>query len=110
MSETRDGVVYELLPSDLSDAASACFTTAESVAERLDALRKYVVSLDDFWRGPAATQFGSLMADYDANAAKLHQALTAIAEGLSGTHGNYVDAETAASHNVSKIQLPPPRW
>ncbi|WP_372346722.1 WXG100 family type VII secretion target [Streptomyces sp. KL116D] len=110
MSVTRDGVVYELLPSDLTDAASSCATTAQSVAERLDALRKYVVSMEDFWRGPAATQFGALMADYDANAAKLHQALTAISEGLSGTHGNYVDAETAASHNVSRIQLPPPRW
>ncbi|MFB7504398.1 MULTISPECIES: WXG100 family type VII secretion target [Streptomyces] len=109
MAITRDGVLYNVTAHDLDTAAAECRSVEETVREQLNGLKSYVQSMEDDWRGIASQQFQILMHEYDANAAMLEQALTAIAGGLDGTSHNYVDAEAAAVAAVSSINIPPAR-
>ena len=109
MTITRDGVLYRVTAHELNLAAAECRRVEATVREQLDGLKSYVQSLEDDWRGVAFQQFQILMGEYDANAALLEEALTAIAGGLDGTSHNYVDAEAAAVSAISSINVPPAR-
>ncbi|MFF4652817.1 WXG100 family type VII secretion target [Streptomyces sp. NPDC001380] len=100
------GVLYNVTPSELTAYAANCRTTASDVADKLAHLRTYVVSLENDWRGIAADQFQTLMAEYDNAATTLHTVLTEIAGGLDGTALNYVQSDDAAKRNVMSVHIP----
>ncbi|MFI8008118.1 WXG100 family type VII secretion target [Streptomyces sp. NPDC086010] len=104
-----DGVLYRTTPADLKQKAGDIRTTQATVQGELERLKSYVVGLEAVWGGIAATTFQELMREWDMHAARLQQALLAIAGGLDGTADNYVSTEQANVTNVSKVQLPPAR-
>ncbi|MET7695309.1 WXG100 family type VII secretion target [Streptomyces sp. NPDC005483] len=109
MAQAMGGIVYDVTPTYVSDAATDTANTADQVAVQLADLRTYVVSLETAWGGVAADQFQILMQEYDKNAKLLHEALTAISLGLRTTAANYRDAEEVAVANVGAVNIPPAR-
>jgi WXG100 family type VII secretion target len=107
MSVTVGGVTYDVTPEALTAAASNCTATADSVSGQLSVLATYVESMPGFWQGPAATQFQSLMEEFQAAAKGINLALTQISAGLSGTSVNYTTAEEAAVAAAQAIHISP---
>jgi WXG100 family type VII secretion target len=85
----------------VSQASLSCASTAEQVQDQLDALRSYVVSLEEIWQGIAQDTFQELMHDYDIYARMMHDALVDIGSGLSGNYVNYREAE---AENLANLQ------
>ncbi|MEU4657754.1 WXG100 family type VII secretion target [Streptomyces sp. NPDC023723] len=104
-----DGVLYRTTPAELKQKAGDIRTTQANVQTELDSLKSYVVNLEAVWGGIAATTFQQLMREWDVHAAHLQQALLAIATGLDGTAGNYMDSEQANLTNLAGVNLPPAR-
>jgi WXG100 family type VII secretion target len=98
---TPAGFGYGVTPHDVQAAANSANTTAVNITEQLIALKSYVMSLEDHWKGIAASTFSALMADYDIYSRMLTQALTDIGSGLNGTYANYTESE---QQNISNLQ------
>lgn len=96
-----DSTGYGVTPHDLEQASANVNQTAESISSQLSDIRGLVVQLEDQWRGVASNTFNALMADYDAYAKMLNQALTDIASGLHRTYVNYTISE---NDNISNLQ------
>jgi WXG100 family type VII secretion target len=105
MSVTVGGVTYNVTPADVSDAATFCSNTAAEVASQLNSLQTYCEQMADYWSGPAATQFHSLMDEYQAAANGIQVALNQISDGLNGTSVNYSQAEEAAVQAEQQIVI-----
>jgi WXG100 family type VII secretion target len=101
---------YRVTPGDLSAAGSYVATQAADIEAKISALRTYVLSLSNYWGGPAHGQFENLMTDYNIYAAMLHNALTEIAAGLHSNSQNYSVTEDTNVGNIIKINLPPPNF
>jgi WXG100 family type VII secretion target len=95
------GSQFTVTPHYIQAASQSASTTAENIEQQLAALKSYVVSLEEQWKGIAAGTFGSLMADYDIYSRMLHEALTGIAAGLQGNWVNYTQSE---EQNISHLQ------
>jgi WXG100 family type VII secretion target len=90
-------------PELVHEAAANCTTTAAEIDAQLSALRSYVSSLEEIWRGIAQDTFQELMSDYDIYARMMHDALTDIATGLTTNQFNYVDKEAANIRNLKPV-------
>jgi len=98
---TPGGNQFAVTPEYVQAAARSANATAENIAEQLAALKNYVVSLEDQWKGIAAGTFSALMADYDVYGRMLNDALTGIGSGLQGNYVNYTESE---EQNISNLQ------
>jgi WXG100 family type VII secretion target len=87
--------------SDIASVAALAQTTSEEVSGQLTQLQAYVYDLGAQWLGPASSTFQALMADFQAYANLLNNALYGISEGLQGNWQNYSQAEQG---NVSSLQ------
>ena len=67
------------------------------VAALLSSLRAEVGTAPAHFKGSAAATFGTLMARYDADAARLSQALRGIAEQIAASGRDYAAQDTARS-------------
>ncbi|TKA02067.1 WXG100 family type VII secretion target [Actinacidiphila oryziradicis] len=105
MTVTVGGVTYDVEPGQVADAATQCSNTAGQVADQLNGLASFVEGMTEYWSGPAATQFQTLMEEFQAAANGIHLALTQISAGLSGTNENYTQAEEAAIKAEQQIQI-----
>lgn len=101
-----DGVLYHTTPEDLRTKAGDIRNTEQTVQAELDALKNYVLGLEAKWKGVASTTFQELMKEWDTYAAQLQNALLAIAAGLDGTAGNYVNSEHSNLTNLNRVSLP----
>jgi WXG100 family type VII secretion target len=90
-----DGNGILVTPQYISEAAGQCNTTADELSARLDALKRWVIDLQQRWKGVASDQFSRLMTDYDIFAKMLHNSLVDIGSGLQGNFVNYTDTENA---------------
>ncbi|MGW2836599.1 WXG100 family type VII secretion target [Streptomyces sp. NPDC001493] len=104
-----DGVLYHTTPSELLEKSGDISTTQHTVQGELDALKGYVRSLEAVWGGIASATFQELMAEWDAYAGRMQNALLGIANGLSNTAHNYLQGEQANVTNLNKVNLPPAR-
>lgn len=69
----------------------------------LSQLRGQLAPLPSLWRGQASTAFVNLMARYDSSAARISEALTAIAEQVRGSSATYAAEEETHSASLSQI-------
>ena len=102
---------FRATPQDIANASASCNSTAQNVQEQLASLKTYVVNMENWWQGVAATTFGELMQEYDTYSTMLHNALVDIGSGLNGNFVNYHDSEQANVNSINLIQnelgLPP---
>jgi WXG100 family type VII secretion target len=100
---------FKATPQDISQAATNCDQTADTIQGQLASLRQYVVNLEGSWQGVASNTFQDLMSEYDRCSNDLYNALTQIANGLRGNWGNYLQNEQANLAAIQSIDqsLPP---
>lgn len=102
---------FRVTPQDIANASASCTSTAGNVETQLASLKSYVVNMEGWWNGVAATTFQELMQEYDIYSSMLHNALVDIGSGLNGNFVNYHDSEQANVTSINKIQnelgLPP---
>jgi WXG100 family type VII secretion target len=88
-------------PADVSQAATNCDNTAETLQSQLNSLQSYVEDLESQWHGIASNTFSDLMTDYKIYADMLESALRDIAAGL---RGNYVNYSTSEETNIANLK------
>lgn len=96
-------MALQVTPEQISDAASACSTTAGNIESQLSQLQGFVVQMEDIWGGVAATTFQDLMANYNTYSNMLYNALMDISQGLHGTYANYTQSETANVTSINNV-------
>jgi WXG100 family type VII secretion target len=92
---------FQVKPEHVSQAASSCESIADEISGQLASLKSYVVNIEAWWGGIAATTFQELMCLYDTCSASLNQALIDIGKGLQGNYVNYYASEQA---NLAKLE------
>jgi WXG100 family type VII secretion target len=99
---------FQVTPQDITNAATSCNQTAETVSGQLATLKSYIVNLEAVWQGIAAGSFQELMQVYDACSARLTAALDEISSALTSTAFNYTTSEqdnvTSINNLESKLQ------
>jgi WXG100 family type VII secretion target len=98
---------FRVTPELVQEAAANCTSTAAEIDAQLSALRSYVSSLEEIWRGIAQDTFQELMHGYDIFARMMHDALTDIATGLTTNQFNYASAEAANIRNLQPVNGTP---
>lgn len=94
---------YGITPEEMAKAAVDVDNVNEESRGVLSSLRSALDPLRDNWRGSAATAFQTLMERFDADAAKLSDALQGISEQLKSSNEAYVRQEEEASQSMSSI-------
>jgi WXG100 family type VII secretion target len=96
---------FRVTPEEVQVASVQVANTANTIKEQLDALKSYVLgSVPNYWQGDAHQAFDIYMAEWDGYANMLHEALTGIAQGLSGTYVNYSQSEQSAMQKITQLQ------
>lgn len=90
-------------PEQVAAAATDCQNTATQVGTELQALKQYVLGLQEVWHGVASTTFGQLMTDYDIFGQMLQNALHDIGSGLQGNFVNYEETEQTNINSLVAI-------
>ena len=106
-------VAFKVTPEYVANAATSCDNTANEIQTQLAALKSYVTTLEAEYKGITATQFQTLMIDWDTYAQMLHNALIDIGSGLKGNYVNYTQTEDqnlANLRNINGVVLPGIKW
>ncbi|SDD47857.1 WXG100 family type VII secretion target [Actinokineospora iranica] len=94
---------YGITPEEMAKAAVDVDNVNEEGRNALGSLRSNLEPLRDNWKGAASTAFATLMERFDADAAKLHDALAGISEQLKASNEAYARQEEEASSSLSNI-------
>lgn len=97
------GVQYRVTPEYLAGASTNTARTAGEIANSLQEIKSYVLSLESHWQGIAHNQFQTLMQEYDIYARMLNDALMGISKGLQGNYANYKESESQNLSNLSSL-------
>lgn len=102
---------YDVTPQQVLQGATDTAGVASDIENGLAYLRKFVASLRGSWQGAAQASFDELMAQWDADAKSLHDALTGIADGLKATYDSYSGGEHANLTVIKQVTaaMPPAR-
>lgn len=87
----------------MQSAANSVEQTSQEISQALNSLKNQLEPLAGSWKGQASSAFNNLMMQWNEDATKLTQALSAISEALSGSTKNYNAAEEANNSAISKI-------
>ncbi|MEV0678493.1 WXG100 family type VII secretion target [Actinosynnema sp. NPDC050436] len=87
----------------LENAAKDIMGTNENVQGILRNLGSTIDGLAPAWKGSAADAFNNLMLRFNDDAAKLQEALVAIAEQITGSVQTYVQQEEEQAQEMSTI-------
>ncbi|WP_436492354.1 WXG100 family type VII secretion target [Actinokineospora sp. HUAS TT18] len=94
---------YGITPEEMAKAAVDVDNINEESQNALNSLRSALDPLRDNWKGVASRAFATLMDRYNADAAKLHDALAGISEQLKASNAAYVQQEEESSQSLSNI-------
>jgi WXG100 family type VII secretion target len=94
---------YGITPEEMAKAATDVDNINEESRNLINSLRGNLDPLRDNWKGNASRAFATLMERYDADAAKLSEALAGIAEQLKSSGAAYVQQEEESSQSLSNI-------
>jgi WXG100 family type VII secretion target len=83
--------------------ASHIDTVNDQINGQLSSLRGNLAPLNGVWRGQASTAFTNLMMRYDSSAARISEAMRAIAEQIRGANASYMAEEETHSQSLSQI-------
>jgi WXG100 family type VII secretion target len=97
-------VHFQATPEYISQASTACTTTADEIWQDLGVLQQYIAGMEEWWQGIAANTFQELMVEYTTFSQMLYNALTDIGLGLQGNFVNYRDTEHANIQTITSIQ------
>ncbi len=103
--------MYEATPAELRAAAGRCSTTYDTVVGEIAAMKNYVLGLMAINRGPSATEFQVICAQWDRGAINLNSVLSDIATGLITNANNYDQDQAEGVANIRRVQgaMPPLR-
>ena len=87
----------------LIEGHAAVQSTKEDIDSHLGRLRGDLSTIGSSWQGAAATQFQSLMEQWDDNAAKVNQALQDLADSLNATNSSFGDNEAETENSFSQL-------
>ncbi|MGM1059056.1 WXG100 family type VII secretion target [Saccharothrix sp. Mg75] len=88
---------------ELTNAATDIMNVNDQTQATLNQLRSTIDTVSGAWKGSAADAFGRLMDRFNADAAKLQEALVSIAEQISGATQTYVQQEEEQAAEMSNI-------
>ena len=87
----------------LKDGHAAVQSTKEEIDGHLNRLRGELEAVAGSWQGAAATQFTSLMAQWNENAEKVNRALQDLAENLHATDLSMEHNEAETENSFSQL-------
>jgi len=88
---------YEVDSAQLSGAGAAVQASATRIRAEVDGMLRQLVDLQASWRGPAATAFQQVVADWRATQERVHQGLDEIRQALAVAGRQYAEAEDGAA-------------
>ncbi|AHI01538.1 hypothetical protein GCM10010174_08590 [Kutzneria viridogrisea] len=88
---------------DMANLAKDIENVEQEVSASVSKLASDVAPLQSSWKGQAATAFHSLMERFDADAKKLNQALSDIANQMKTNSAGYAAQEEEQSHSLSNV-------
>jgi len=88
---------YEVDSAQVAQAAASVQTRAATIRAEVAAMHRQLATLQETWRGTAATAFGGVLADWSSTEARLEQSLDQISTAMHAAARAYADAETQAS-------------
>lgn len=94
---------FETGSAELLTAAGQMMDTNELLMDNGRQLAQAVDAVSGQWVGAAAQAFNNLMAAYNNDFTKLNDALSVIAENVTGSATMYQQQEDAAAADVSAI-------
>ncbi|MGW6931287.1 WXG100 family type VII secretion target [Lentzea sp. NPDC054927] len=93
---------YTATAEELAGLAKQILDVDASTQGTLRSVANTVETVKGTWRGSAATAFGALMERFNADAAKLQEALRGIAEQMDKSSVTYAQQEEEAT-NLSSV-------
>ena len=87
----------------LKDGHAAVQSTKEEIDGHLNRLKGELEAVRGSWQGAAATQFESLMAQWNENAEKVNRALQDLADNLNATNSSFGDNEAETENSFSQL-------
>ena len=87
----------------LKDGHAAVQSTKEAIDGHLARLRGELDAIAGSWQGAAATQFTSLMAQWNENTEKVNQALQDLADNLQATDSSMDHNEAETENSFSQL-------
>jgi WXG100 family type VII secretion target len=94
---------FSTTTDEMEQASRHVRTVNETVQGDLARLRSQLAPLEGAWQGAAAAQFSTLMARWDASAARLNSALRDIGESIHSSAVDYQHQEDAQAASMSSI-------
>lgn len=87
----------------LKEGHAAVESTKQKIDEHLNRLRGELEAVAGSWQGAAATQFTSLMVQWNDNATKVNQALQDLADNLQATDSSMDHNEAETENSFSQL-------
>ena len=94
---------YGTSVEEMAKAATDVDNVNQQSQDALRSLASQLSPLESAWKGQASVAFRTLMERYQADAAKLHDALQGISEQLKGSSEAYARQEEESSSSLSNI-------
>lgn len=87
----------------LQEGIAAVESTKSDIDNHTTRLRNDLDTVRSSWQGDAATQFQSLMAQWDENVRKVNQALQDLADNLRATDSSMGHNESETKNSFSQL-------
>jgi WXG100 family type VII secretion target len=96
-------VDQRLADKALIEGHAAVESTKRDIDGHLKRLEGDLSTVRGSWQGAAATQFESLMAQWNENAEKVNRALQDLADNLNATNSSFGDNEAETENSFSQL-------
>lgn len=87
---------FEVDSGHVARASAAVQSSAVAISAEVDGMMRHLVDLQASWRGPAATSFQQVVADWRATQERVRANLDEIRQALAVAGQQYAEAEQAA--------------
>ncbi|KFI93016.1 hypothetical protein BISA_1180 [Bifidobacterium saguini DSM 23967] len=88
---------YQVDSERIQSSSAAVASSVAQIRQAVGGMYTHLNALQEAWRGSAATQFTSVMAQWRAAQQQMEASLETIQRSLASASTVYADAETAAS-------------
>jgi WXG100 family type VII secretion target len=94
---------FNTTTEELDTLAKRIIEADETAQAKIRQVRDAAETVASSWKGSAFTAFQNLISRFDADAAKVQEALRAIAEQISDTSKVYAQNEAAQEAEISNV-------
>jgi WXG100 family type VII secretion target len=93
---------FEVDSAQVAKAGAAVQASATAISAEVDGMMRHLVELQASWKGPAATSFQLVVADWRTTQGRVHDTLDEIRRALSVAGEQYAEAENTAARMITR--------